>query len=268
MKFEIDKILSLSGGDDIISKLLKEDNPFMISRYGRVEYDIITGIGKFDKLCNNAGFFPDKSELIDQFTNVYIQSSKNIDVLGVWNYKHGLQRKLDLLENIPNIKHYIPLPSLDPYCNNWVENLSQKRLLVVHPFEETIKSQISIKNTLLPPNVANIDIIPAVQTIANNPDNRFTTWFDALEYMKREISKHEFDVCLLGCGAYGLPLASHVKSLNKQAIHVGGALQLLFKIKGKRWESEPDYKFDDKWIRPLNVDKPNKAIGVEDGCYW
>ena len=45
-----------------------------------------------------------------------------------------------------------------------------------------------------------------------------------------------FDVAIIGCGAYGMPLAAMLKQAGKQAIHLGGATQLLFGIKGKRWE--------------------------------
>lgn len=48
----------------------------------------------------------------------------------------------------------------------------------------------------------------------------------------------DYDIVLLGCGAYGFPLAAYAKRRGKQAIHMGGSLQLLFGIKGKRWEDQ------------------------------
>ena len=44
--------------------------------------------------------------------------------------------------------------------------------------------------------------------------------------------KFDFDVALIGCGAYGFPLAAKLKTAGKQAIHLGGVLQALFGIKG------------------------------------
>ena len=101
-------------------------------------------------------------------------------------------------------------------------------------------------------------------------DNRFKNWFESLEYMKDEIAKKDFDIALIGCGAYGLPLASHVKRLGKIGIHMGGCLQLLFGIKGKRWDKDPKISkfYNDSWIRPMEVDKPKNYLKVEDGCYW
>ena len=76
--------------------------------------------------------------------------------------------------------------------------------------------------------------------------------------MKDEISNKKFDIALIGCGAYGLPLAGHVKRLGKIGIHMGGCLQLLFGIKGKRWDNNPSVNkfYNDNWVRPSNNDIP------------
>ena len=137
----------------------------------------------------------------------------------------------------------------------------------------------------------NPDVLPdfelitmkAVQTIAGN-NSSFKDWFDALNYMKEKISGIEFDVCILGCGAYGLPLAAHVKRMGRQAIHLGGGTQLLFGILGKRWVDQysdtlryrPDatininYRplFNMNWCYPLEEDTPKGVSQVENGCYW
>ena len=88
--------------------------------------------------------------------------------------------------------------------------------------------------------------------------------------MKNQILKKDFDIALIGCGAYGFPLAAHVKRIGKQAIHLGGSLQILFGIKGKRWDNHPVISklYNEHWIRPRVEDKPNKAHLVEDACYW
>ncbi|MBD4336261.1 hypothetical protein GUH15_09405, partial [Xanthomonas citri pv. citri] len=76
-------------------------------------------------------------------------------------------------------------------------------------------------------------------------------WFEALEYMESEISKMDFDIALIGCGAYGMCLAAHVKRMGKTAIHLAGWTQMLFGVYGKRWvEDQPEYaKFINQfWI--------------------
>lgn len=115
------------------------------------------------------------------------------------------------------------------------------------------------------PEFKSLATVKAVQTIAGNSAG-FPSWFDALEQMEREISLVDFDIALIGCGAYGLPLAAYVKKIGKQAIHVGGVLQLYFGIKGKRWNDWGLY--NDYWVSPDAKDIPNNADKVENGCYW
>ena len=99
--------------------------------------------------------------------------------------------------------------------------------------------------------------------------------------MENEIDKHNYDICIIGCGAYGFHLAAHVKRTGKKAVHLGGATQMLFGIKGNRWE-DPDYAFpevnvpagwylrliNDSWVKPNPSSRPKNADSVEGACYW
>ena len=157
--------------------------------------------------------------------------------------------------------------------------------MVVHPFAKTIELQYSQNRTKLFDHPAvlpefELQTIQAVQSIGGI-DNGFKDWFEALQWMKDEIDRREYDVCLIGCGAYGFPLAAHVKRRGKQAIHLGGSLQLLFGIKGKRWE-DPNYGvtvwgipygsysdlMNEHWVRPEQTEKPKSSNVVEGACYW
>lgn len=267
------KLLNKEDANILIIEKISSQKPFMISRYGSIEfYTLTTGKG-IDALCNNAGFFPKNTDLLKKFRNTYNEASKEIDILGIWIYKYtGIlhwRRKIRLIKTLPNLNNFIELHTLNPYDNNWVNALKNKRVLVVHPFKSSIEQQYKRREEIgLLPKLKSLEIIQAVQTIAGTEDHRFKNWFEALNYMEEEISTKEFDICLIGCGAYGLPLAAYVKKMNKQAIHIGGALQLLFGIKGKRWEVEYGYKFDENWIYPLEKDKPIGAEKVENACYW
>lgn len=267
------KLLHKDKANTLIIKSIESGNPLMISRYGSVEFFAMTNSQGMDQLYNNAGFFPKDGTLLDKFQNIYLESSKEIDILGIWIYKYnGLshwEKKLKLIKTLPNLESFIELHTLNPYDNYWPSVLANKKVLVVHPFKQSIEMQYENREKIgLLPELKSLEVIKAVQTIADNVDPRFENWFEALDYMKYEINKRDFDVCLIGCGAYGLPLAAHVKKLGKQAIHVGGALQLLFGIKGRRWETEYDFIFDENWIYPLEEDKPMGAEKVENACYW
>jgi hypothetical protein len=114
----------------------------------------------------------------------------------------------------------------------------------------------------------------AVQSIAGERTD-FATWFDALHWMEQQMDAVDYDVCLVGCGAYGFPLAAHAKRTGHKAVHLGGSLQLLFGIRGQRWESpqyndEYDYSrlMNEHWVRPAADERPRDAEQVEGACYW
>ena len=114
-----------------------------------------------------------------------------------------------------------------------------------------------------------LTVLRAVQTIAGETDDRFSDWEDALEYMYGEAMKIDFDVAIIGCGAYGMPLGARLKDSGKIAIHLGGATQLLFGIKGARWDNHPLSRlYNDNWVRPLETETPKAAKKVENACYW
>lgn len=108
-------------------------------------------------------------------------------------------------------------------------------------------------------------------------DLDFKDWFEALRKMEDDIDKLDFDIAIIGCGAYGLPLAAHIKQSGRKAIHLGGVTQILFGIKGKRWENPvqkmckygyyPDL-MNEYWVRLVESEKPRTANQVEGGCYW
>ena len=84
------------------------------------------------------------------------------------------------------------------------------------------------------------------------------------------MSKIDFDIALIGCGAYGMPLAAYAKDMGKQAIHLAGWTQVLFGIKGKRWIDNPSVSkyMNEFWVQPLPSEVPNNFKKIEEGCYW
>jgi hypothetical protein len=99
-------------------------------------------------------------------------------------------------------------------------------------------------------------------------------WVETFEIMCNDISKLDFDVALLGCGGYGLPLCHYIKTtLGKSAIYVGGGLQLLFGVMGKRWETNEMWKRiiaenDTKFVKPSQAEQIPNQTNIEGGCYW
>ncbi|MEN7548458.1 hypothetical protein AAG747_11095 [Rapidithrix thailandica] len=224
----------------------------------------------FFNMRNNAGFFPVDEKHLDRFGKLMLEDIGTIDILGSWIKEERLLYPFfqDAVK--------VSIKDLEPYYHPtpWSRVLEGKKVLVIHPFEKSIRQQYAkrtrIFNDLRVLPEFELKTLKAIQSIANNTV-AYSTWFDALQAMRDQISTIDFDIALIGCGAYGLPLAAHVKRLGKKAVHLGGATQILFGIKGKRWEeSVPQVSrlFNRHWIRPSSLEVPQNYQNIEEGCYW
>ena len=279
------KRLDIEGAQRKIERIVLEGKPALISRFGGNEtvctaeaIGIELGVRKhfsektMKNINRNAGVFPCTEEFLLRYGMISKAAAKQVDLLGVWN-----TRMQDYLINEVCRKgiDLTALMNLEPYYSRspWTAALKGKKVLVIHPFKKTIEEQYN-KRTLLfeNPNILpefDLTVIKAVQTIAYGKDDRFKDWEEALEYMYSEAQKVNFDVAILGCGAYGMPLGAKLKEYGKVAIHFGGAVQLMFGIKGKRWDNQPAGKlYNDYWVRPLMEETPKNAHIIENACYW
>lgn len=223
-----------------------------------------------NQMRNWSGFFPSSVESIERFCEMMIADLPAADIIGSW-----LKEESFFAKELQGAKK-VMLEDLEPFfaTKPWTSALSGKKVLVVHPFASTIESQYAHRQLLFDDGLLpdfDLTVIEAVQSIAGQK-TKFADWFEALDHMKSRIADAEFDVCILGCGAYGFPLAAFVKGLGKKAIHLGGATQLLFGIKGARWEHYVVYPyanlFNDAWVRPAVGETPKDASTVEGACYW
>lgn len=221
----------------------------------------------------NAGVFPADDASLDRFSDVFLRAATRTDVMGVW-FNRNEHR---IVERCCPSARLVHLEALNPVLREhpWSAALAGKTVLVVHPFARTIDSQYRARRALL---FANDETLPeftlktlqAVQSAAGGRCEH-ASWFDALEAMRDQIARIDFDVAIIGAGAYGLPLAAAVKDMGRQAVHLGGATQLLFGIRGRRWEIESEEfapLFNEYWVRPSAEETPVDSGQVEGGCYW
>ena len=279
---------------DIIRHKLMNDSPCMIARFGSVEMQAIVDylypptLGNAIKFVKgecpswgfapstirtmhiNAGFFPPQKKLLERFCNLMIESASQVDVLGSWR-----REEAEILPLMPDAT-LIPLYALEPYYfpNPWTSVLEGRRVLVIHPFQDSILSQheryeMLFQDKSLTPSYE-LQVLKAVQSIAGNKPEGFKDWFEALNWMEKEISKRDFDIAIIGCGAYGFPLAAYVKSLGKKAIHLGGAVQYLFGIRSSAAEKNDRLKplINGYWVYPSETERPENHQMVENSRYW
>lgn len=89
--------------------------------------------------------------------------------------------------------------------------------------------------------------------------------------MCRKIDDLDFDIAILGCGSYGMPLAHYIKMIGKSSIYAGAYTQVMFGIKGKRWNIEGNFHhsyWNKYWKWSEESEIPKNSDKVENGCYW
>lgn len=291
-------VLDLESGNALLKQMIESGRPFMAGRFGTelkalrnyMEIEIhkqgglkklLAGIKGFShdwnpqikqQLKDLTGVFPATDEMMHRFSVLYNKHIKNIDILGVWYF---LKHEYSTIHQCRPQAKLIPALSLEPFRFKvpWSSALANKKVLIVHPFAKSIQRQYKQRDLIFPGrNVLpefELKLLKAVQSLGGE-NTEFSNWVEAYDYMCNEIQKQDFDVAIIGAGAYGLPLASFVKQLGKQAIQMGGATQLLFGIKGKRWDENGfgDEFYNDSWIRPAEEERPLYAEAVEGACYW
>jgi len=275
----------------IFSELINGNKSFVLLRFGLYEYmlcyqylekqnglrrdysDFIKHHIHFD-----AGILGDNS-LLDLYVEFIISNLYNVDIMAYWR-------------NIPNTKVFsqfynpkmihINIDDLYPYpflhkknLPSWQKHLKGKKILVVSSFSKTISSQYNNREKIW--DKAD-DILPqfelityqAVQTNGGLEDRRFSSWLEAVNHMTNDILSINFDIALISCGGYGMPLAINLKKASKKIIQWGGCYQLWFGILGARWCNSPEIQayINDSWVFPSDVETPPLSKYVDGSCYW
>ncbi|MBR5421702.1 MAG: hypothetical protein IK115_11180 [Lachnospiraceae bacterium] len=276
----------------LLAEKIREGKPLLSGRMGFTElavsriYDLHR-IDAYRKIMHNlsawCGFFPEDTRLGRKFTARMKDCMRKTDVYACNRQPmEGFYRSFYLPKD-SIVSKDLGLYDIFALKNPWTPALKGKRVLVVTSFPDSVKHQYARREEIYPgteilPEFADLQVYKPLITIGDMRDERFGTWFEGLEFMNNEIRALDFDIALIAAGAYGYPLAAAVKESGRQAVCMGGVLQILFGILGRRWdgsrfggidhmpESLKRY-YNESWIYPLE-ERPPAADGVEYGPYW
>jgi hypothetical protein len=223
-------------------------------------------------LCRIAGVYPQEPVTLSLFCRAYAETLSHLDMLAVWFNlgEHSAHRRF-----APNAR-LMALRSLDPFYHErpWTQCLAGQRVLVISPFSDTIHAQYRRRDQIWR---SKPELLPGFELLTlRSPMSAFLAppvyrdWFAALDAMCEQMSSIPFDSAIVGAGAWSLPLVARAKSLGKWAIHLGGATQILFGIKGGRWDNSPEISafYNDAWTRPSALETPPNVTTIEGACYW
>ncbi len=273
-------------GNNVIYDRISSGKPFAFCRYSYTEMDIMihscteqyfkiptTRVMKWLDIFCMPG--ESNSKGAARYNALMSEAFKSADMIGIWPNLHmgdALLMKQDTSRDL----YVTDARSVEPFFfeRPWSHALKGKKVLVVSPFSKAIQSQYKRRELIW----GEMNVLPeftletedSIWFYAGQRDERFKNWFEAFDFLFDRIMSHDFDVAILGCGYFGFALSAKIKEAGRQAIHMGGATQLLFGIKGKRWDNNKKINkyFNDYWVRPDEIEKPEDDFNLDNGCYW
>lgn len=284
----MDNVPDINESNEIIKKYIKNDKPFSIVRAPgetviALKYKNTNSISHEDLwiLSNFAGIYSNDIQYIKKFFDMYLEATSRGDVMACFNMSQHLENQQILSEKYNLEKIFAR--SLEPWyaCNEnikpWTLDLHGKKVLIVSPFIDSFQKQINnnfrlFKDKEIFHPEQKFEFYKSYQTAAGNHVHK--NWLQTFIFMCNDIKKIDFDIALLSCGGYGLLLCDFIKEkLHKSAIYIGGGLQLMFGVMGKRWENREDWKKiiqenNCNFIQPSGDEVPNNKHLLEGGCYW
>ena len=291
-----------AGANKLCDLLEKSDKPFFVGRNGSTEMELFHFYQFYrkgghsypkemmEKLERVSGVFPSTQESVDEWANMYAKSLQSLDGLSAGWYKPYA----DIENNFLNIycphAFRMPLRSLEPYYvppkYRWTKFLKGKKVGIVSSFADSIQLQLwtqtseKIWESLEEPE----SILPTavnwtpIRTyfppkIAGNGPTAWASaksWKDAVNSVVEEVLSTDVEVVLIGCGALGMCIGAKLKEAGRSSILMGGAIQVLFGIKGQRWASHDVISkfWNSSWIYPSQNETPTGSYMIEGGCYW
>lgn len=280
----------------LIGKCLVQTNQgCLIGRNGTIELQTLlhwmkhgrTDTNALQVLERNAGVFPvsDSNAVLD-WIQEYFQANKDADCMAVGWYPPVEKAERDLFSTWNPSVLPVRLRSLEPYyvapALRWTKLLAGQKVAVVSSFADTMKKQIERRDAVWGTNAESLlpstaefvffktGYAPSLALGRAGWSPTCRTWTEAVDRLEQEVLTSGARIVLIGCGGLGLPLGRRLRAAGKIVIVLGGAIQVLFGIKGNRWKNHDVIsKFWNKaWMYPSLEETPAGSSLVESSCYW
>jgi len=271
---------------------------FMVCRMGNVETTALMpslegttsggNKGIYSQMFTNAGFYGDH-EVFKKWKNQYIKALFDMDChldvvscpsfvicgdfltkMNIWKptlaYMERIDFWIDLLEIIKKFNKSICIVSY--FANEMAVQYKKIKKIFPHKDLSDINIRFVESYNTIKGNEIHKDYNETFTKLKSKLDNLALVERQGTPSQPEGHKGGTNDIYFVSCGCYGLPLCNYIKSKGGNSIYVGGLLQMLFGLKGSRWEKRPlmNKYYNKHWKYPNK--KPKNLEQVEGGCYW
>jgi hypothetical protein len=276
-----------------IQASLQSKQGYLVGRNGTIEMDLLLSDfyhrhpskGQLATLEMNAGIFPAKSPFVEKWLAETKLAIQKTDLLIAGWYAPNAKEESFLLDSLGKKGPFLPLRALEPYYvpteYHWTRWLQYRKVAVVSSFAETCLEQTKKASGLwgdraasLLPDATYIPIQTGYSPVLAQGRAGWPTgtenWEQAVDSVVRRVLESEAEIVLIGCGGLGMIIGSRLKEAGKICVVMGGAIQVLFGIKGRRWQTHSTISrfWNDAWVFPKESETPAGYTFIEGGCYW
>ena len=229
-------------------------------------------------LINNAGFNgndEDFKKWRNDYNKALYNANYNLHVISCPSFSITGDYLIKLNLYIPTLPYLEILEVWLMYMKAFKK--ANKKIGIICGFSDEFENKYkNIKNIFPNDDISNMSLT-FIKT-PNGCGNEKITYKKTLDNIKHEIqakqnltgnNSRKCDIYLVACGAYGLPICDYIKELGSNSVYIGGILQLLFGLKGSRWDNRPEISkyYNKHWSYPEFKPKNHKLI--ENGNnYW
>lgn len=233
---------------------------------------------------NQLGIFPADLAFYPRFDAFWTTHLRALDCIGIFPNLYAPSRRIlrhfrapgrwiDYHDQEPDRS----TPSRDDAC--YLPLFAGRRLLLVCPFAELLRERATRatfeavwaktgKRWFAP---AAVDALEIPYGFAAETRARYATAIDLFETIAAALDRRAFDVALIAAAGLAVPLAAHVKARGRLAIDLGGHLQVLFGVLGRRWREQREWQqryVTDAWIDMPARYRPTETDVCDAGAYW
>jgi hypothetical protein len=228
------------------------------------------------------GVFPADRAFYLKFNDFYVPHVKNLDCIGLFLRTPELE--IIKYYQLKNKFIFYPLQEPDRSSPNdekncYLQFFRDKKILLVCPFAGILKERATRetfesvwsktgKKWFYP---LAVDSLEFPYGFSKETQKRYPTALELYKHIIAEIDNRDFDIALVAASGLAIPIVSHIKNRGKVAIDLGGHLQIIFGVLGKRWRTFKGWDrlyFNDSWIDMPAEYRPKETDVCDKGAYW
>ena len=231
---------------------------------------------------NQSALFPADVDFYARYNDFYISHIRNLDALGLF----GVPSEARLIQyyalTVPTMAFQDQEPDRSVPNNPalcYLQFFRGKRILIVTSQADVLAERANKKTfEAVWRKTGKPWFYPSSVEALSFPygwaPQALTQYGDLLRLFEMLASKMaglHFDVALVAAGGLGIPLAVEVKRSGKICLSLGGHLQALFGVIGRRWRQREVWKrnyINEAWIDMPDPRSDWSVSGGDGGAYW